>query len=893
MDSMPYTVSKYVSNFFLWIKNAWDASVHFVDILPPIVSFIIHVAFYLSILGIILTQIRAVVFNRDKWKDKHNSGLTFSYFRGTGQYQRHYIYKDAYNFLADKTWLLLSAAGAAYHIGIYESDSKLKLFLLSFVHIPLTVIGLIEMVFRVVFGSIYLWIASVIHGLVLFALKIATLIVTPVFNLIDKGKRNEQHCTYCYRSFKVPGYVCPSCGKIHKDLVPGDTGILTARCECGKFLPSSLISGSSHLASVCPECEKPLAATGAREFTLQLIGGDTSGKSAFFASFQHLYRMTGNSNNVKIEPFPKEEFDALEKMFMNGITSESSKASIVTYSMVHKYEDGFKDTLVVYDVPDEVLISGVYEQNPLNFGYTDGVLIIIDPTTTRVVRIESEKNGQIIPDNSFADNEANAEDVIIEFIQQFSRLSNRSSNKMIKTPVAVIINKADLKIVENKIGLSVIEKMYQSNPAQFNDDICVARNTACRNYMISIGMTNAINNLESVFSNVQYFPSSAIGHIAKEGIPFSPFGVIEPIEWIASQNNVRFKDILAASSKIISEDSFEDVLTSQALLERYKKAEKFLSDGEFDKAYNEFLRLGNYSDAQERAKTVTSQCYSYAKQMFEENNFEEAAKQFIAIKDYKDSVDYAAESLYQYGKNLVNEGKYKNALNCFKRLGNYKDAYSKHLEVRYLLAKKEAEQGNPKVALDEYSKLGDYKDAKQNVRLLFPKLIKNGERRNLAFGKYKWRVIRVDKDRSLVITETVICQKPYNDTLTGITWRDSSIRKFLNTEFLYDFDDREKRMIFSTMISNDKNPEYGTSGGENTVDAVFLLSDSEMRTLFCSDQDRIPENGGIKAEWCWLRTPGGNNSYAAIVDSKGKISDGGNTVNNRNGGLRPAMWIIL
>lgn len=100
-------------------------------------------------------------------------------------------------------------------------------------------------------------------------------------------------------------------------------------------------------------------------------------------------------------------------------------------------------------------------------------------------------------------------------------------------------------------------------------------------------------------------------------------------------------------------------------------------------------------------------------------------------------------------------------------------------------------------------------------------------------------------------------------------------------------------MIFSTMISNNGNPEYGTSGGENTVDAVFLLSDSEMRTLFSSDQDRIPKEGGIKAEWCWLRTPGGNNSYAAIVDSKGAISDGGNTVNNRNGGLRPAMWIIL
>lgn len=117
---------------------------HFVNILPPVVRFIIHAAFYLSILGIILTQIRAMFFNRDKWKEKYNSGLTFSYFRGTGQYQRRYIYRDAHNFLSDRTWLLLSAAGVAYHLGIYESDSKLRLFLLSFIHIPLTVIGFIE-----------------------------------------------------------------------------------------------------------------------------------------------------------------------------------------------------------------------------------------------------------------------------------------------------------------------------------------------------------------------------------------------------------------------------------------------------------------------------------------------------------------------------------------------------------------------------------------------------------------------------------------------------------------------------------------------------------------------------------------------------------------------------
>ena len=66
---------------------------HFVNILPPVVRFIIHAAFYLSILGIILTQIRAMFLTGINGKKKYNSGLTFSYFRGTGQYQRRYIYR--------------------------------------------------------------------------------------------------------------------------------------------------------------------------------------------------------------------------------------------------------------------------------------------------------------------------------------------------------------------------------------------------------------------------------------------------------------------------------------------------------------------------------------------------------------------------------------------------------------------------------------------------------------------------------------------------------------------------------------------------------------------------------------------------------------------------------
>lgn len=213
----------------------------------------------------------------------------------------------------------------------------------------------------------------------------------------------------------------------------------------------------------------------------------------------------------------------------------------MTYSIVHNYSDGSKDNLVIYDIPDEVLMSGVYEQNPLNFAYSNGILIILDPTAMRSVRAESEKLGQRIPDGSYSNSEADAEDIIIEFIQQFSRLNNRASSKKIKTPVAVILNKVDLKAVNGKIGSDAISYQFHSSPELYNGEYSIARNKICRDYIISLGMSNTINNIESVFPNVQYFAASAMGHIFQEGIPFAPADVIEPVAWIAEKNNLKLR----------------------------------------------------------------------------------------------------------------------------------------------------------------------------------------------------------------------------------------------------------------------------------------------------------------------------------------------------------------
>ena len=89
----------------------------------------------------------------------------------------------------------------------------------------------------------------------------------------------------------------------------------------------------------------------------------------------------------------------------------------------------------------------------------------------------------------------------------------------------------------------------------------------------------------------------------------------------------------------------------------------------------------------------------------------------------------------------------------------------------------------------------------------------------------EWRVLEVSNDRALLITKDAIDRKPYNNELRGITWEECSLRQWLNYEFINQaFSKEEQNEIILTNISNPNNARYGTRGGNNTQDKIFLLS---------------------------------------------------------------------
>ncbi len=182
----------------------------------------------------------------------------------------------------------------------------------------------------------------------------------------------------------------------------------------------------------------------------------------------------------------------------------------------------------------------------------------------------------------------------------------------------------------------------------------------------------------------------------------------------------------------------------------------------------------------------------------------------------------------------------------------------------------------------------------------------------VEFGDYhgtvEWMVLDKRDDKALLISKYCLEAKPYNEKYEPVTWETSTLRQWLNGEFINEaFSEKEKALICDTYLQNPDNPEYGTDGGNDTTDKAFLLSIGEATKYFSNDEARmISATGYAKGQgvyvtnintsigvnsWWWLRTSGGNNKGAVYVYNSGSINNNGCSVNSIGYGVRPAMWV--
>ena len=219
-------------------------------------------------------------------------------------------------------------------------------------------------------------------------------------------------------------------------------------------------------------------------------------------------------------------------------------------------------------------------------------------------------------------------------------------------------------------------------------------------------------------------------------------------------------------------------------------------------------------------------------------------------------------------------------------------AYNKSVSKKGTIAKVESssqkKDKNPDYKIGETIEFGNYPQDKDGTE-----------------KPIEWIVMKKEGNQVLLLSKYVLDAKPYNKEWEDVTWETSDIRQWLNNEFYTTaFNKAEKAKIQTSLIKNEDNSKYGTNGGNDTEDKVFLLSEKETETLFSNKEERIAKateyatKSGVyvneeKAAWWWLRSPGDNSKNAAEVWNYGWVGRSGDDVDCSNDGVRPALHLNL
>lgn len=194
----------------------------------------------------------------------------------------------------------------------------------------------------------------------------------------------------------------------------------------------------------------------------------------------------------------------------------------------------------------------------------------------------------------------------------------------------------------------------------------------------------------------------------------------------------------------------------------------------------------------------------------------------------------------------------------------------------------------------------------------------------------KWRVLSVEGDDAFLLADKNLDCQSYNSQCWQITWENCTMRSWLNgygavenkvgmdysgNGFLDNaFTESERQTIKTTDVVNNDNPDYGTAGGNDTVDQIYLLSLDELTNPaygFISSTGNTDtrqavntaytagggEIGGStqsegRADYWWSRSPGKNSSAATLVHADGQIS-GIYLVNYVQMVVRPVLHLNL
>lgn len=323
----------------------------------------------------------------------------------------------------------------------------------------------------------------------------------------------------------------------------------------------------------------------------------------------------------------------------------------------------------------------------------------------------------------------------------------------------------------------------------------------------------------------------------------------------------------------------------------YRTAVTLYEAGRYEEAIVTFKEVNGFRNSGEMIvlaeEAIKETVYQEAMTLFQIEQYDKAIALFAQISGYKDSDTLALASenalndiAYEAAKTLYEAEKYEEALVAFEALGDYKDSATMvsackeaAKEAQYLAAEEHFNNQRYVEAIAGYTALGDYKDSKQKIEKIYNRLA--DEDGVVYFGSYNgkpiaWEIAKAESDKLLLIAKEAVTSLPYHEELKAVAWNDSTLCRWLNTEFIKSFSEEQRASIMPTTV-------------DGQINSLFLFNDAEANSW------EFDYTMSIEGDW-WLRT--NEDGMALYVDADGDVNGDGENV-NRSKGVRPVMWFNL
>ena len=342
-------------------------------------------------------------------------------------------------------------------------------------------------------------------------------------------------------------YAC-DCGARYPYLVPSYYGIRYHRCTCGTKLPAQRSlrmkrdkqgrTLEERMDKYCPHGHPwgPNQTALPAHF-IAMVGGSSAGKTCFLTTA--VEQLLGNAPQQRYRAqfellgdrqAHQTNVDILSRGDLpKGTVAVVPKASVMTL----KGDRRGPARAYLYDAAGELY------RNVEEFEFFEdltGIVVLIDPLGLPELWERSAWRRPEDWTNSKA-SDTPTELVFATLRRNVSRFLRYSSAGRTDVPVAVVIGKADVPAVAERVGPDAVQKEVAGRSLSQNQMRALVSDV-CRRALIDWKMTNEIRALEEQFRRVCYFACSPLGRIPDQsGKPYVADRVLPPLVWLLDQES--------------------------------------------------------------------------------------------------------------------------------------------------------------------------------------------------------------------------------------------------------------------------------------------------------------------------------------------------------------------